>query len=346
MGDEISPQDTVCLQAASPPLASISPLTQKQKQETITIKMSNEDEARRKLLKPKVTAEEALSILIDCYIPDGFGTNPELPRCEVIDQLDSYDDINYLVKIDGQKALLKIHNGVESEQFIAAHVRKRARLDNDVDVATDAASKTSIIDMHTAIYEHLADPKYGLTTGRSIPTKNSPSSSSNDDDDDRHDSVCIRELSVISEEHSPAQLVVRLQTWVHGSPLSDIKWCSIETLVDAGCYLGKMSHALDDLAVTDKDALQASKHYHAWDGRNVVDIEPYISHLDDKSQRNLITSIITSFKKEIIESGEGEKFRMGINHADFNDANIIVGNEDGDGIKVTGVIDFGDTVYR
>jgi hypothetical protein len=106
-----------------------------------------------------------------------------------------------------------------------------------------------------------------------------------------------------------------------------------------------MSHALDDLAVTDKDALQASKHYHAWDGRNVVDIEPYISHLDDKSQRNLITSIITSFKKEIIESGEGEKFRMGINHADFNDANIIVGNEDGDGIKVTGVIDFGDTVY-
>ena len=308
--------------------------------------MSNEDEARRKLLKPKVTAEEALSILIDCYIPDGFGTNPELPRCEVIQQLDSYDDINYLVKIDGRKALLKIHNGVESEQLIAAHVRKRARLENDVDVANDPASRTSIIDMHTAIYEHLAVPKYGLTTGRSIPVKNTSSSSSNDDDDDRDDSVCIRELPVISEEHSPTQLVVRLQTWVHGSPLSDVKWCSIETLVDAGCYLGKMSHALDDLASSNKDALEASKHYHAWDGRNVVDIEPYISHLDDNYQRNLVTSIIDSFKKEIIESGEGEKFRMSINHADFNDANIIVGNEDGAGIKVTGVIDFGDTVYR
>lgn len=306
--------------------------------------MGNEDEARRKLLKPKVTAEEALSILIDCYIPDGFGTNPELPRCEVIQQLDSYDDINYLVKIDGNKALLKIHNGVESEQFIASHVRKRARKDNDADVTDDAASRTCIIDMHTAIYEHLADPKYSLTTGRSIPVKNSPSSSN--DADDRDNSVCIRDLSVISEEHSPMQLVVRLQTWVHGSPLSEVKWCSIDTLVDAGCYLGRMSHALDDLAASDKDVLEASKTYHAWDGRHMVDIEPYISHLDDNDQRNLVTSIIASFKKEIIESGEGEKFRMSINHADFNDANIIVGNVDGIGIKVSGVIDFGDTVYR
>ena len=322
------------------------PLVSRRRTNIETIKMSNEDEARRKLLKPKVTPEEALSILIDCYIPDGFGTNPELPRCEVIQQLDSYDDINYLVRVDGQKALLKIHNGVESEQFIAAHVRKRARLENDVDVADDTASRTSIIDMHTAIYEHLADPKYGLTTGRSIPVKNTPSSSSNGDDDDGDDSVCIRELSVISKEHSPTQLVVRLQTWVHGSPLSDIKWYSIETLVDAGCYLGRMSHALDDLAASNKDALEASKNYHAWDGRHVVDIEPYISHLDDNYKRNLTTSVIDSFKKEIIESGEGEKLRMGINHADFNDANIIVGNEDGAGIKVTGVIDFGDTVYR
>ncbi|KAK1745171.1 inosine triphosphate pyrophosphatase [Skeletonema marinoi] len=105
-----------------------------------------------------------------------------------------------------------------------------------------------------------------------------------------------------------------------------------------------MSHALDDLAASDKDVLQASKTYHAWDGRHMVDIEPYISHLDGNDQRNLVTSIIASFKKEIIESGEGEKFRMSINHADFNDANIIV-SSDGTGIKVSGVIDFGDTVY-
>ena len=49
--------------------------------------MGNEDEARRKLLKPKVTPEEALSILTD------FGGD----GCEVITQLDSYDDINFLL---------------------------------------------------------------------------------------------------------------------------------------------------------------------------------------------------------------------------------------------------------
>ena len=306
--------------------------------------MSNEDEARRKLLKPKVSAEEALSILIDCYIPDEFGTNPELPRCEVLQQLDSYDDINYLVKVDGSKALLKIHNGVESSHFLASHLSKRARLDKDSDVSNGRAAKKSIIDLHTAIFEYLADPKYQVTTGRSIPVKKSPLSSS--DDEHRDDFTCIRELSVVSEEHSPQQLVVRLQTWVEGSPLSDIKWCPIETLVDAGCYLGRMSHALDDLAASDEGVLQASKNYHAWDGRNFVDLEPYIEHIDDDNQKKLITSIVHSFKKEVIESGESDMFRMSINHADFNDANIIVGNEDGAGIKVSGVIDFGDTVYR
>ena len=305
--------------------------------------MSNEDEARRKLLKPKVTPEEALSILTDLYIPDGFGHNVELPRCEVIEQLDSYDDINYLVEIDGERALLKIYNGVESQYYIDAHARKRARLHDSADV-NDAASRTSFIDMHTAIYKHLAAPKYNLTTGRSIPVKNSASSNYDDDYDD--DSVCIRDLSVITEEHSPQQLVVRLQTWVNGYPLSSVKWCSIETLVDAGCYLGRMSHALDDLAEVDEDALQASKKYHAWDGRHFADVEKYMSHIEDKDRMMLVSSIVHTFKKEIVESGEGDKFRMGINHADFNDANIIVNDVDGTGIKVAGVIDFGDTVHR
>ena len=117
-------------------------------------------------------------------------------------------------------------------------------------------------------------------------------------------------------------------------------------LVDAGCYLGRMSHALDELAASDKDTLQASQIYHAWDTRHCADIEPFISYIDDDGRRKLVTSIIDSFKKEIIESGEGDKFRMSINHADFNDANIIVNNDDGTGIKVAGVIDWGDTVHR
>lgn len=57
-----------------------------------------------------MSADEALSLLIDFYVPDGFEKS-DVPRAEVLRQLDSYDDVNFLVKLDGQKALLKIHNG-------------------------------------------------------------------------------------------------------------------------------------------------------------------------------------------------------------------------------------------
>mmetsp|Transcript_19519 Transcript_19519/g.34277 ORF Transcript_19519/g.34277 Transcript_19519/m.34277 type:complete len:104 (+) Transcript_19519:587-898(+) len=103
-----------------------------------------------------------------------------------------------------------------------------------------------------------------------------------------------------------------------------------------------MCHALDKLASSDPAALRASKRYHAWDGRNVMDSKPYISHIDDMDQRKLVSSVIDAFQETIIEGKEGEKFRMGLIHGDFNDANIIIG----DGMKVSGVIDFGDTVSR
>eukprot|EP00571_Detonula_confervacea_P004752 CAMPEP_0172313434 /NCGR_PEP_ID=MMETSP1058-20130122/20163_1 /TAXON_ID=83371 /ORGANISM="Detonula confervacea, Strain CCMP 353" /LENGTH=646 /DNA_ID=CAMNT_0013027081 /DNA_START=23 /DNA_END=1959 /DNA_ORIENTATION=- len=296
---------------------------------------SQNDEVRRKLLKPKVTPDEALSILIDLYIADGFGVDSELPRAEVIQELDSYDDVNYLVKINGEKALLKIHNGVESEKYISAHAKKRAKLDAaGSSSADDGSSRTSVIDLHTAIFGHLATPKYNVTTGKTIPTKKSASS-------DGDESVCIRELAVVSSEHSPQQLVIRLQGWVHGTPLSSIKWCPIETLIDSGACLGRTCHALDELATSDPDALQASKRYHAWDGQNLMDLKPYISHIDDIDQRKLVSNVIDGFEKAMIEGKEGEKLRMGINHGDFNDANIIIDDE----MKVSGVIDFGDTVY-
>ena len=232
---------------------------------------AKQDEVRRKLLKPKVTEEEALSILLDLYIADGFDNtaNIKVPRVQVIQELDSYDDVNYLVKIDGEKALLKIHNGVESEQYIAAqaHINaaKRAKVD-ETDTPSSSSSKASnnnnnsIIDLHSAIYQHLAQEKYNVTTGKTICGKNE---SCNDDTSSDLSGVCIRELSVISADHSPQQLVIRLQSWVHGKPLSSIQWCPIETLVDCGMYLGNMCHALDDLASTNSAALASAKRYHA-----------------------------------------------------------------------------------
>lgn len=107
-----------------------------------------------------------------------------------------------------------------------------------------------------------------------------------------------------------------------------------------------MCHALDDLAASDAATLELSKRYHAWDGRNLLDAMRFVEHIDDPHRRNLVTSVIDTFRKVILEGGNGDKFRMAINHGDFNDANIIVGDDDQTGMSVTGAIDFGDTVYR
>jgi hypothetical protein len=282
------------------------------------------DEVRRKLLKPKVTEEEALSILVDLYIPDGFDVERvELPRAQILQALDSYDDVNYLVKIDGTKAVLKIHNGVESEQYITAHARKFAKWEED-DRPSNKDVGGSIIDLHTAIFAHLAMPKYNVTTGQTItPIRKSSSSDRRDEVGEDPPSVCIRELSVVSSAHSPQQLVIRLQRYVEGTPLCSIPWFPIETLLDAGACLGRMCHALDDLASSDPSALAASKRYHAWDGRNLLDAKPYIVHIDDVDRRKLVTNVIDEFQKTIIDGKEFEKFRMGINHGDFNDGNLV-----------------------
>jgi hypothetical protein len=273
------------------------------------------DEVRRKLLKPKVTEEEALSLLVDFYIADGFDSDAPLPRAEVLQELVSYDDANFVVKVDGEKALLKIYNGVESEKYIAKHARKRAKLDVADDPDKDGGC---IIDLHSAIYDHLSAPKYDVTTGSTIPVKNSTSDCDTDDN-----SVCIRELSVISAAHGPQQLVVRLQSWVHGTPLCDVRWFPIETLLDAGACLGRICGAFDDLAASNPDTLQESKRYFAWDGRNLLDAKPFIVHIDDVDRRKLVTSVLDEFQKTMIEEKEGEKLRMGINHGDFNDGNLV-----------------------
>ena len=56
----------------------------------------------RKLLKPKASAEDIARILKEDYCEN------EDDSCEVIQELESYDDNNFLVSISGVKYLLKV----------------------------------------------------------------------------------------------------------------------------------------------------------------------------------------------------------------------------------------------
>ena len=165
---------------------------------------SQTDEDRRKLLKPKVSAEEALSILNKFYVNDDDVSSKGPSKAEVIRELDSYDDVNFLVKICGEKALLKIHNGVESEKYIRKHSAKKVKLTGD-----DAGDGNSIIDLHTAIFDHLAKPDYDVTTCRTILVKKSACQIDGDS------SVCVKELPVrliCSVSHSLTSII---QNHVH-----------------------------------------------------------------------------------------------------------------------------------
>lgn len=56
----------------------------------------------------------------------------------------------------------------------------------------------------------------------------------------------------------------------------------------------------------------------------------------------MVESVLKAFDQELIQSGVADSFRIGINHGDYNDANILMNSS----FEVTGVIDFGDSVER
>ena len=269
-------------------------------------------EEMRKLLKPNPSEGEVLVALSRTY--------PTM-NLKIVRELESYDDKNYLVQDaanGGTKYLAKIHNGVESLDYI----NKRS----------SPNGRTSVIDLQNAIFSHL-DEVDGVTTSASVPPTDAEDGAV----------VSLHDLPVMSSTHSPSKLVVRLLTWVPGVPLSSVPSTSLtaESLADAGAYLGRLRRSLDDLAQTNANAVQASKRYHEWDGRNTLDLRNFTQYIADEDRRGLVTSILDAFRDTFGEDGGKVDFPTGILMGDYNDANIII-----DGGKVAGVIDFGDSVHR
>jgi Ser/Thr protein kinase RdoA (MazF antagonist) len=223
---------------------------------------------------------------------------PPKQTLKILKELDSYDDKNYLVQTsDGTHYLAKIYNGVESQDFI----------ENGTD---------SSIYFQSAMMEHL--------NLHDIPTSTPVLSAT-------------ESLPVVSVHHSPQNLVVRLLTWVPGRTMSSLPFLPIESLLDAGRFLGKLDEKLD---LMDPQTFKACHRYHVWDGKNTLDLRKYTHSINDQRRRGMVESVLDAFQHDIIESNV--EFRTGILQSDFNDANILVDKD----MKVSGVIDFGDSVCR
>ena len=95
-------------------------------------------------------------------------------------------------------------------------------------------------------------------------------------------------------------------------------------------------------AVLDASLLIPARRYHQWDGKNTSDLRRFTDYIADSRRRDLVLSIIDAFESEIVATRAADKFRIGIIHGDFNDANILVDDQ----LSISGVIDFGDSVER
>ena len=283
------------------------------------------DEELRKLFKPLVSEEQAKEVILKSYCKQGQSV-------EVLKQLDSYDDVNFMVKLNDSLYLLKVHNGVESKDFLKVYE----------DAGNDyfkKGSMNSVVHFQSTIMALLISNGIKTSVPQTANDTNAP--------------VSIHALPVVSEEHSPQKLVVRLLGWVEGTLLSEADPMPVECLADAGRYLGQLDKVLDKLSLAaiqpaekgppdeqhmkdsvgswvnfdsqhvpiDASILEPARRFHQWDGKNTTQLRSFTSCITDERRRLMIASILNEFQSNILDSGDSKQFRQGVLHADFNDAN-------------------------
>ena len=282
---------------------------------------NSEEEILRKKLKPDPTVEQVLDA-VRTYFYDG----KEDVDIQLKKELESYDDRNLWITVDGTDYLAKVHNGVESRDLIQY-------LKGDGGDNAEKDYRKSAIHLQNAIMTHLND--CGITTNvPQTPTKKGTFSTTTPP-------VAVVSLPVHSSEDSPTPLVLRLLGWVGGRTMSSFQMLPIESLADSGRFLGGLSVALSSLPGADQ--LDASKRYHQWDGKNTADLRDFVKYVTDDRKRSIVESVIDAFQTDILDSKVGEtSFETSLIHGDFNDANFLLD----DNFRVSGVIDFGDSVER
>jgi Ser/Thr protein kinase RdoA (MazF antagonist) len=124
--------------------------------------------------------------------------------------------------------------------------------------------------------------------------------------------------------------LVRLVTYVAGTPLAESASRSPALLGSLGHAVGRLDTALEDF---DHPAIHRDFH---WDLANApAAIREYLPLVRDEALRRLIGTVY-----DAAAGLDSSQFRRSAVHHDANDWNVLV-----DGDRVTGIIDFGDMVH-
>jgi len=133
-------------------------------------------------------------------------------------------------------------------------------------------------------------------------------------------------------EHDGRRHLVRLVTWLDGTPLANATEPGPALLLDLGRRLGELDAAL---AGWDHPALHRPFEWSLAQGTDVVG--RYAALVDDREHRGRIDTLMDRVHRDTLPLLGS--VRRGAIHNDANDHNVVV---DDAGTRVSGIIDFGD----
>jgi 4-aminobutyrate aminotransferase-like enzyme/Ser/Thr protein kinase RdoA (MazF antagonist) len=132
--------------------------------------------------------------------------------------------------------------------------------------------------------------------------------------------------------HDGKNYYIRILTFLEGDFWGDCKNLPDNTFVDLGSVLGKMDNALKDFSHT------AMHRRYMWDVSNAADANAKLQFIKSHEKRRVAAYFLLQFETEALPVLAS--LRHAYIHSDANDYNILIKEN-----RVSGIIDFGDSVY-
>ena len=143
---------------------------------------------------------------------------------------------------------------------------------------------------------------------------------------------------ITTAERAGERHFVRLLTYLPGQTLVEVKATPPTLLDDIGDTVGHLSAHLADFTHPAGDRLIQ------WDLRRAkAVVNAWLKYVAEAGRRSLIERLVAHF--EAAAEPELPGLRRSIIHGDIVDYNLLVGRDGFGPARVTGLIDFGDTVY-
>jgi len=132
------------------------------------------------------------------------------------------------------------------------------------------------------------------------------------------------------------QHFLRLVSFLEGEPMARANPRTARLLNDLGQFIGKLDHAL---VLFDHEGAHRDL---IWDLRNAGDtIRTYVERIADRRKRQIVINILERYEDSVTKL---EALPHQVIHSDVNDYNVVVQLGD-DGLRISGLLDFGDLSY-